>query len=421
MFTVFSTALSALNADSTAVDVVGNNLANLNTVGFKASDVMFYDLVNQAIGNPNSAANAGLGVLPPSITQVYSQGAIQSTDGPLDAAIQGDGFFVVNDSNGNQFYTRNGSFTVNSDGTLVTQTGQAVQGWSSTTGKINTNGPIGNIVVPSGTLQDPVATQNLSLQMNLDSTATVNSPASPNFSQTIQVYDSLGNTHDLTFNFTKTAANSWSYEVDAPGSDLTAGTAGTPSQLATGTLTFDSQGHLLTPDATTPAVAINLTGLASGAADMSVNWNLYDSTGNTQITQVASPSAVASNTQDGSAAAELLNVSMGPDGQITANYSNSESKVVGQLALANIQNPDSLLGAGDANLKASALTALPSIGTAETGGRGSIQGGALESSTVDIAREFTNLIVLQRAYEANGKVVTAADQLSQDTINLKQT
>ena len=424
MLTSLSTALSALNADSTAVDVVGNNLANLETTGFKASSVQFHDLVNEALAGSGNFSSPGLGTAPPTITQVFTQGAIQSTNGPLDAAIQGDGFFVVNDSSGNQLFTRDGNFKVDSNGVLETSTGEHVQGWTATTGTLSTNGATGDMVLPSGSLRDPLPTANFSLQLNLDASQLVGSPGAT-FSSPMQVYDSLGTVHTLTVSLTKTASNAWSYNVTIPGEDLTAGTSGTPSQLASGSLAFDSQGHLTTPAPPPPtsnaSIPIAATGLADGAADLNMNWNVYDPTTNVaNLTQLSSPSSVGSSTQDGSPAAELVKITMGNDGQIIAQYSTSDSRVVGQVAVASIRNADSLSGAGNNNLKATAQTALPSIGAADTGGRGSIVGGALESSTVDIAREFTNLIVLQRAYEANGKVVTTSDQLSQDTINLKQ-
>ena len=418
MLTSLSTALTALTADSTAVDVVSNNLANLNTTGFKASEVSFQDLVNQSISG--GQANPGFGVGTPTITQIYSQGSPTPTNGPYDASVQGNGFFVVTDANNNQLYTRNGSFTVDSSGALVTASGDHVQGWTSTNGVVNTNGPIGNIVVPTAGLNSPVATENVSTQVNLDASQAVGTPGA-SFSTPIQVYDSLGETHVVTLSFTKTAPNTWTYTATVPGEDLTAGTAGTPSQVATGTLNFDSQGNLLTPSSANPSVALPITGLADGAADLNINWNLWSTSGATPVaslTQVANPSASGSPVQDGSPASQVTSVSIGAHGQITANYSGANPIVIGQIALASVENPETLTGAGNGNLQASAATSLASIGVPNTGNRGDIQGGSLEASTVDIATEFTNLIVYQRSYEAAGKVVTTSDTLLQDTIDL---
>src|SRR5271169_2005517 len=253
MFNSFTTALTGLTAAELGVNVVGNNLANLNTMGFKASTVNFSDIVAQSLGLGTSQTSAGLGVQA-STVQDFTQGAIQTTDGAFDAAIQGDGFFMAKDSSGLMNYTRAGNFTVDANGNLITQAGQNVQGWVATNGVLNTNGAIGNIVIPAGALTAPTATTNMALNLNLDAAATVGTPDA-SFSSPIQVVDSLGTTHVLTVNFTETAANTWSYNVTIPGADVTGGTAGTPFPIpaATGTLTFNSSGNLITPAPPPPA------------------------------------------------------------------------------------------------------------------------------------------------------------------------
>ncbi len=420
MFTSFSTALTGLAAAEVGVDVVGNNLANLNTTGYKASTVSFYDLVAESLGL-GSGGSVGLGTGKPRTVTDFTQGAIQSTSGALDAAIQGDGFFIVKDSSGTLNYTRAGNFQVDASGNLVTATGEKVEGWTQTGGVLNTNGAISDITIPSGTLRAPVATANMSLNLNLDASATVGQP-NGSFSTPIQVVDSLGTTHTLTVTFTKSGANAWDYAVSIPGDDVTGGTAGTPFPIsgASGTLTFDSNGVLSDPPLATGSVPVAITGLTDGAADLSVNWALYGGDGTSTVTQYAQASAISSNTQDGLAAAQLTHVSLSDGGQVVAQFSNGQQVTVAQLALASIRNPDSLVAVGDNNFQIGPQTAAPAIGTPETGGRGKVLGGALESSTVDIAREFTNLILMQRGYEANAKVITATDQLTQDTINLKQ-
>jgi len=414
MQTAFSIALSGLQANTTAIDVTGNNLANLNTAGYKATTLSFHDLVSESMGATEGQTQIGVGVGAPITLRQFSQGAIQSTGGPLDAAIQGDGFFMVTDSQVNTEYTRAGNFEVDSSGDLTTPTGEFVQGWTMTNGVVNTNAPLGNISVPTGTLAAPVATQNTSVTLNLDASGTVGPPAST-FSTSLQVYDSLGIGHTVTYAFTKdAAANTWDYSVSAPNADLTA--PGTP---LTGQLVFDSNGNLTSPAATDVSPVLKLTGLADGASDMTLNWNLYNN-GAPLATQFAQASASSAVTQDGSAAASLTSVGLANGGQILARYSNGQQVVVGQLALATIRNPESLVGTGDNLLEAGATTALPSVGQPGTGGRGVILGGSIEASTADIATEFTNLIIFQRGYEANAHVITTVDQLSQDTINLKQ-
>ena len=423
MFTSFSTALSALDATSTAIDVVANNLANLNTTGYKDSTVSFQDLVTESTGAGLAQTQVGFGVAPPVTTAQFTQGSLETAGGTLDSAIQGQGFFVIQSATGAQQYTRDGTFQLDSNGTLQTENGADVQGYSVTDGVVNTNQAIGNIVIQQGQIRQPIATQNVAVSMNLDSTNNSTTGAPNTFSTPIQVVDSLGNPLTLTMNFTQSAANplQWSYQVTIPGNATTGGTPGTPTDLlaAPGTLTFNSSGQLVSPPATAGSIPLSITGLSDNSADMNIDWNLYNPAGNPTITQFSQASAVSANSQDGQASAQVVSVAMANGGQVMAQYSDGTQEVVAQLALAQISNPESMTAVGNNDYEASAATALPAIGTANTGGRGQILGGELESSTVDIAQEFTNLIVLQRAYEANSKVVTTVDQLSQDTINLK--
>lgn len=421
MFSAFQTALSALNATSAGIDVTSNNLANLNTTGFKASNVSFQDMVTQSFGTVSSS-QSGSGVGRAVNSRPFTQGSIATTTSPLDAAINGNGFFVISGPGGAQEFTRAGNFKTDSNGTLITQNGEKVQGWTqlNTDGTVNTSSAIGDITLATGNLRQPFPTQNFSLAMNLNAGGTVGD-STGTFSQPVQVVDSLGNTQTLTATFTKTANNAWSYSFSIPASALT--TAPT-APLATGTLTFDPSGKLLTPAPTAPAttnnVAIAVSGLADGASNLSLNWNLNDTKGNPTLTQVSQPSQVSSMNQDGTAAATLVSIGIQDGGILQAEYSNGQQKAVGVLAIAGIRNPDSLSAIGSNNYQLSSTTTPPVIGTAETGGRGKILGTSLESSTVDIAKEFTNLIVYQRGYQANAKVINTEDQLSQETIQLKQ-
>jgi flagellar hook protein FlgE len=411
-----SVALSGLNADSAALDIVGNNLANLDTTGYKDSTASFYDLLSQSVGG--GSVQIGGGVSATHSQREFTQGSIKLSGGTFDAAIQGGGFFVVSDTAGNTLYTRSGNFQLDKNGNLVTGTGQFAQGWAAVNGVVNPSGPVANLAIPSNSLHAPTATTKMSLNMNLQSNGVVGA-SSGSFAAPIQVVDSLGTTHTLTVNFTKTGANAWSYEVDIPGQDLSSGTAGTPSKLATGSLTFDSNGNLKTP-AAPGQVAVAVKGLADGASDINLNWNLYDVNGIATITQFAQPSAVSGTSQDGVAAAEITQVSLSNGGSIVAHFSDGSQQVVGQLALATISNPESLISVGQNNFEIGANTSTPVIGAPSTGSRGAILGGALESSNVDIAQEFTSLIVYQQAYEANSKVISTQDQLTHVLLNIKQ-
>jgi flagellar hook protein FlgE len=383
--------------------------------------VYFRELVTQSIGAGLGETQVGFGTGRPLTIRQFTQGAIQSSTGLLDAAVQGDGFFVAKNAQGNTLYTRAGNFQVDDSGNLKTNTGELVQGWTTmdtTTGTLDTNGAIGDIVVPVGAAKQPIASGQFTLDLNLNSSATADDTSK--FSDTIKVYDSLGTTHVLTVHFQKTDANQWSYNVTIPGEEISGGTAGTPFDIsgASGTLTFGNDGQLTSPAVGTPIV-VAIPGLTTGAADMNLEWNPYNSSGIGRITQFGQPSAPSASSQNGSAAAQLIRVGLADGGKILAQYSDGQQVVVGQVAMASVRNPESLIAAGNNNYQVSARTATPAIGLPNTGGRGDIVGGAIESSTVDIAREFTNLIVLQRGYQANSRVITTVDELSQETINLK--
>ncbi|MGC8758572.1 MAG: flagellar hook protein FlgE [Bryobacteraceae bacterium] len=416
MFTSFSTALSALSAHTTAVDVVGNNLANLNTPGYKSSVVVFSDLVTQSLGAGLGETQVGFGVARPVTLRQFSQGAIQASSAPLDVAIQGDGFLVVRDPSTNaMLYTRGGNLQVNKLGQLVTATGFRLQGWNEVNGVLDTTQPVTDVIVPVGSLRAPSPTQNVSFDLNLDASGTAGPPPTT-FSTSIEVFDSLGGSHTISVRFEKTAnPGEWSYSLVFPDSDL----ASPPFTPVTGTIQFDSQGRLVSPGPGDPMPQLAVTGLANGADDLNITWQLYNGTV-PRLTQFSQPSAVAANAQDGHPAAQLIRVGIGDGGRVLAQYSNGEQVAVGQLAMASIRNPESMIAVGNSNFQLSARSALPAIGLPGTGGRGQIIGGAVEFSTVDIAREFTSLIVLQRGYQANARVITAVDEISQETINLKR-
>jgi flagellar hook protein FlgE len=411
MFKSFSTALSALDAFATGVDVVGNNLANLNTAGYKTSVVSFHDLVTQSLGAGLGETQAGFGVGRPITMRQFSQGAIQSSSGPLDIGIQGDGFLILRTAENGTVYTRDGHLTVDRNGTLMSSTGEKVQGWIQANGDLNTNGPIGDITVPIGTVRAPVSTRSFSMDMNLNAS----SDEGTTFSKAFEVYDSLGAAHVVTVTFEKSAtANQWDYSISIPDDDVE-----TPIAPITGTLTFSSEGRLESPAGTDDAPEIEIEGLTNGAEPMTLSWNLFH--GSTpRITQFTQPSAVSANAQDGSPAAQLVRVGIADGGMILAQYSNGNQSVIGQLAVAAIRNPDSLIAVGNNNFQLSARSALPAVGVSGTGGRGSIIGGSIEGSTVDLAKEFTNLIILQRGYQANAKVITTVDEMSQETVNLRR-
>jgi flagellar hook protein FlgE len=407
----YAIALSGLLANETALNVVGNNLSNMDTQGFKADDVLFEDAFNTA----SESLQVGAGVSRTLTTTDFTQGAITSTGQPYDAAIQGNGFFVVQNSAGENSYTRDGSFSLNSSGQLVTSSGDLVQGWTAVNGVLNASGPTSAISIPALTSTDPSATANMSVTANLDASSAVGTT----FSTPIQVVDSLGNTQTLSIDFTETAANAWSYNVTIPGQDVTGGTAGTPTSLATGTLTFNSSGQLTAPAAGAPVAVATTGALSDGAAALNINWNLYDSTNNPLITQFAEASASTGTTQDGVQPATATGVTLQNGGDLVATYSNGQTATIAELAVASIANPDTLIAASNNNFTLGGDTLTPSVGAGGTGDRGTIVGQSLEGSNVDMATEFTNLIVYQRGYEAGSKIITTQSQMDQMLLQIQ--
>lgn len=404
-FNSFNAALSALKAHSAAVDAVGQNLANVNTTGFKASEVAFRDVVAESM----NGTETGMGVGRLETIRNFAQGALQSSSGALNSGIQGNGFFVVNDGDGASLLTRDGTFQVDKTGYVVTLSGDRVQQYI--------NGALSDIRIPTGT-GAAQATTALSMIANLNSGAAVGDT----FSTPIEVVDSLGVRHQLTFELTKTAEGKWGYDVKIPAADVgaTGSTVSIFSTPPTSTIEFDSSGKMTSPALAAGTIDLSITGLSSGAADIDIDWSLYDSTGQPTITQYAQTSAVSKTDQDGLPAAEITSVSMADGGKVIATYGNGKQGTVATLAIALVANPASLISVSDNNYRTGEDSAAPVYGTADTGGRGKVKAGMLEASTVDIAREFTNLIVYQRGYQANSRVITTTDEISQETLNLKR-
>jgi flagellar hook protein FlgE len=416
----FSAGLSGLNANSTYLSVVGNNLANINTIGFKSSSVSFADLVSQTVGGTSiNPMQVGLGVVTGAISPVFSQGSIENSREATNVAIQGSGFFAVRQGT-RQAYTRAGNFSFDSSGSLVTPDGWRVQGYTQvdpTTGAIVTTGQPTDIVIPPGVLRAPTATTDFRTLINLDANAAID-PTNPEFTTSVQVYDALGSAHVITINFDRTAAGAWTYTATVPAVDVT-GVAGAPVTLQTGPLTFSGAGVL-----TAPAADITIAGpatWANGAAPNNFNWNIFPPPSNTPaLTSYASPSATSSISQNGSAAGQIDNITINGSGEIIATFGAGQTVNVGQLALANFNNPKGLVKMGSNRFGESQAAGIANIGIAGTGGRGTIIGSALESSNVDIAQEFTQMILAQRGYQANSRSITVADEILVETLSLKR-
>lgn len=509
----FFIPLSGLNADSTALNTIANNLTNMNTTAYKAQTTNFADLFYQQVGSSGSGDPilVGSGVQVASNQTDFTQGTF-NTNGMTssDVAINGNGFFVINDG-GTEVLTRNGAFQQATNGDLETADGLQVLGYPATDGVVNTNAALSPINIPvTGDVMAPQATSNFGMTAILNSQA--QSDSSSSVQGQVKVYDSLGNSYEATVTYTKAANNQWNYSVSLPdtitpttnsaagtttydfgssgatpatvdaGTDLTitglttggtsatitaptitagesitdyvtdlntalgaAGLSGSvsvtsnasnqlvitgtnysvagnvvqdpvASSAASGTLTFDSSGNLVSPS--TNITGITFTGLSDGAAPLNMTWDVLGSSGTPTITQTATDSSTSSPTADGYASGSYKSFTIGADGTISASYSNGETQVVGQLALADVANLDGLAQQGDGNYATTQASGAASIGVSGTNGLGTLQDSSLEQSNVNISSEFSNLIVAQRAFEANAKSVTTFDTVTQDTINM---
>jgi flagellar hook protein FlgE len=413
------TAIGALTLHQSFMDTVADNLANVNTPGYKASRVSFQDQMAQLmqagaaptdnLGGVNPT-QIGLGLRMGSITPTFTQGSLQSTGRSTDLAIQGDGFFIYSDSGsagGAQTYSRDGSLGLDANGVLVNAgTGMRVMGWNAVTGgsasgsagMVNTNQPISAIQIPVDSTVAR-ATANVQMTGNLDATATTGSAGQ--YVTTIGVFDSLGALQTVTITFDHSGVNSWSWTASA----------GSPAaSVGSGTVTFDANGQITGGSVGT----LSLTGSA-GAANSTISLDM------TGLTQLATASTVAAASQDGLSAGSLTGINViSNSGEVVGLYSNGMQQVIGQLALANFVNPSALTRLGQ-NLYAEGLNSgVPRIGTSGTGGRGTLVSGYLEASNVDLAREFTNMILAQRGFQASSRVITASDEMLQEVVNLKR-
>jgi flagellar hook protein FlgE len=482
----FYAALSGLSSNRQAIDVIGNNLANLNTVGFKKSSVTFADVFSASLATSvNGAGNPleiGLGTRVAAIDQVYSQGSLQTTGQATDMAIQGAGFFILEGNDGRSF-TRAGKFSFNKDGDLVTPTGKQVMGYpADALGNIQLSSDLQGINVSSQTNSSPNATTMVFSSTLLDADADPDA-ATGEFSTPIRVFDSLGVPHTLNFVFRRVdpadpaadpaAAVEWAFDIRMDASEILTdpgnvamGNVGEEFSLMTGALvpdgasiaggtfsggrmTFDANGVLTEVDFAGAATGLGALGafniaapdvdpngivippdggpagaiqLASGADDIDFEWDVFNDDGTTNITSFASDagSGTSSVNQDGFGVGVLSSVVVAPDGTVTGLFTNGDVRNLAQVALANFNNPQGLLASGNTEFVQTPGSGQPSIGVPENGGRGSVAGSTIELSNVDLAEEFTSLIITERGFQANSRVITTNDQLLQEAINLSR-
>ena len=405
-------AISGLRAHQTKMDVTGNNIANVNTVGFKSSTTVFQDTLSQVIragGAPaadrggTNPAQVGLGVKVAAITTNWTQGATQSTGRSTDFMIEGDGFFVTRGAGNEQLFTRAGSFDFDGSGRLVTPDGSVLQGWMADgAGTINTNGPIGNLSVPYGQIVNPLQTTSGVVEGNLPATT----PTGESVQTGITMYDSQGKAQKVFYNFTKlAAADAWELDIVHENGTVLVDNA---------SVAFDASGAL-----TTPAAPGTLPAFTPPAATFP-SWTGAVTVDLSGMSQFGGANTVTAPEQNGYALGSLQSFTLGNDGTIMGVYSNGLRQPLGKLALASFNNPGGLEKAGSSSFRVGDNSGVANIGVAGVGGRGVLNSGALEMSNVDLAEEFTGLIVAQRGFQANSRVITSSDEILQDLVNLKR-
>ncbi|MEW6184296.1 MAG: flagellar hook protein FlgE [Thermodesulfobacteriota bacterium] len=429
MLTSLYSGISGLNANSTSMDVIGDNIANLNTTAFKSSRVNFGDVLSQTMIGSAGSSQIGRGVAVKSVSTLFTQGSFEATGNALDLAIDGDGLFIVTDGT-NRFFTRAGQFALDKNQKVVNSDGFILQGYQADeTGTVT--GTVGDITFFNQQSQ-PVSTTEANLSVNLDATETiqtdaftldgngdgvVNDPANYNHCTTMQIYDSLGGTHDVTMYFCKTADGTWDVHYvhqDPTDPDLLV-------DAGTQTLTFNTEGALTDDN----EAAINFdfgTGVLN-PQPITFNYGTSIAEGGTGLdgtTQYASDFSVNQQSQDGYGAGTVSSISIAEDGLITASFTNGRTRTVGQIALARFNDPSSLIKMGG-NLYAETYDSGQAlIGRPETSGLGRILSHTLEASNVDLAQEFVKLISAQRAFQANSRIITTTDEMMQELVNIKR-
>ena len=402
-------AISGLRGHQVMMDVIGNNIANVNTVGFKSGRVNFQDILSQTFRGA-SAPNGGLGSINPAqvglgmtvagIDVLHTQGNLQSTGRLTDMAIQGDGFFVLSDGQ-REYFTRDGAFDISLDGSLVNPAlGMKVQGWvADAAGAVDTTTSVTDILIPLGQRTRALATSSADLRGNLDAGAAVGDTAST----TINVFDTLGVRHSVKVTFTKTAANSWNWAASTDPTDVGTTTA------SGGTLSF-TPGGVWSADTGSP-IAIAFTNGATTPASIPVDF--------TQMTQYSGQSGVSGIT-DGFTSGTLVTFTIGSGGDITGVYTNGQTQALGQISMASFVNPAGLTRQGQNLFGVSSASGEAAIGQPGQGGRGTVTTGSLEMSNVDLATQFTGMITAERGFQANGRVITTSDEMLQELVNLKR-
>jgi flagellar hook protein FlgE len=459
--------VSGLINHQTRMDVIGNNISNVNTIGYKKDRVVFQDIISQMMSGASRPEEArggvnpkqvGLGMTVAAIDKIMTQGAIQTTGKNTDLAIMGEGFFIQ--QKGEQtFYTRAGNFGVDRDSFLVNPAnGFRLQGWNAETlpdgsTSINTSGQPGNITIPIGDKMEAKATASVRFKSNLNSNTAI--PIDPNnptdverstgkvHATSIKVYDTKGNAHEMILEMNKVSENRWRVSSRMPsaieGSVRTDVTNPTPDGDNTFYLNFDNRGALVSVE---DGAGTNRDVLNQGDLAVNLNFNVADGTVDAQgnpigqqqtvrldlgtvgeyngITQFASETTTKAVDQDGYGMGYLESFQINDRGAVIGTYSNGVRKELAQVALATFVNPQGLEKAGETNFRETVNSGLANIGPAGGAGKGVIVAGSLEMSNVDLSQEFTDMIVTQRGFQANSRTITTTDTMLEEILRLKR-
>lgn len=420
----FNTGVSGLQASGNSMSVIGDNIANAGTFGFKSSRAEFQDMLSMSLKGIDGGDQIGSGVRLAHVTPQWTQGSIQRTQNITDLALNGNGFFQV-DAPFGKGYTRDGSFHFDKEGFMINGDGYKVNGFTP-----DEKGEMTNQLAPiklGNTTIAATPSSNVTLSMNLDSRENVkqwdpkNPEKSSNFHNSITVYDNIGTAHLVTLYFNKTADGNWDYHAMVDGNEAQGGKPGEMVEMASGSLKFNNKGQL--DEEVEKSNAFNFTKGAAQGQKIAFDFGKSLKEGGTGLdaaTQYGSKSSVARHTQNGSSAATLASMSFNDQGILTATYDNGVQRDIAQIAIAKFENNEGLFKTGKNLFKETRRSGQAAIGKPGLDGRGEVYSKSIEQSNVDIANEFVNLMAAQRNFQANTRTITTSDQMLQEVLNIKR-
>lgn len=426
----FYTALSGLDTSGMAMGVMGDNLANSGTTGYKSSSIFFGDVLGLSLTGVSGGNRVGAGSKTQAVDVNFTQGTFETTGSGTDMAINGSGFFVVrNPGDGSEYYTRDGHLGIDNEGYYINSQGYRVQGYKygldAVTGKYALEETLTDLKVPPGSVNPPVATTAVTMKLNLDAAADIKippavwaippTPAMYNFSSPVTIYDALGSSHVIQVYFSKTAASTWSWNALIDGGDVALGVAGTPQAFGSGVgMAFSpATGKMTAPVGTVPFGAAGALTFKNGSASIASTIDFADSV------SFAGPSILQDQSQNGFPAGSATSVSIDEFGNLTASYSNGTNKPLYRMALATFKSLGGLDRKGLTLFQSSIASGDPLYGKAGEGSLGKINPTMLEMANVDLASEMIKMIIVQRAYQANAKVISMADEMMQAVQNIR--